>query len=92
MEVEATKTFEMAKEWMSNEDELIGLCNATVTKKMREVIMKEASLHLPYRRFRKASLILASRRWLAEAQAQPSTPIGRLYGQWVHGDQTARTN
>ena len=77
VEVEATKTFEMATEWMSNEDELIGLCKAAVTKKMLEV--KEVSLHLPYRQFRRASLILASKKWLAEAQAQPSTPIGMVY-------------
>ena len=48
--------------------------------------------HLPYRRFREASLILASNKWLAEAQAQPSTPIGMLYGQWEQGDPTTRNN
>ena len=72
MEIEATKTFEMAKEFMTNEDELIrfGFCEAAVTKKMAEV--KEAGLHLPYRRFRSASLILASKKWLAEAKSQRS--------------------
>ena len=36
VEIEATNTFEMAKGCV-NEDELIGLCKATVTKKMVDV-------------------------------------------------------
>ena len=75
---------------MSNEDKLICLCNAAVTKKMLEV--KEVSLHLPYRRFRKASLLLASGKFLAEAQLHPSTPMGKIYGKWLQGDEALRTN
>ena len=45
VEIEATKTFEMAKEWMSNEDELIGLCNAAVTKKILEVKERDSPNH-----------------------------------------------
>ena len=76
MEIEATKTFKMSKECMSNEGELIGLCEGAVTKKMVEV--KEVSLHLPYRTASR-SVPQGSPRprignWLAEAKAQPSAP------------------
>ena len=57
---------EVAKGCMDNKDELIGLCNTAVTTKMKEV--KEAGLHLPYRRFHKASLLLTSGKFLAKAQ------------------------
>ena len=90
VEIEATKKFEVAKDCMNNEDELIGLCNTVVTKTMKEV--KEVSLHLPYRRFRKASLLLASGKFLAEAQMHPSTPMGKIYGKWLQGDEALRTN
>ena len=90
VEIEATKVFEVAKGLMDNEDALVGLCNTAVTKKMKEV--KEVSLHLPYRRFRKASLLLASGTFLAEAQLHPSTIIGKIYGQWLHGEEALRTN
>ena len=52
----------------------------------------QVSLHLPYRRFRKASLLLASGKLLAEAQLHPSTPMGKIYGKWLQGDEALRTN
>ena len=90
VEIEATKMFEVAKDCMNNEDEVIALCNTVVATTMKEV--KEVRLHLPYRRFRQASLLLASGKFLAEAQLHPSTPIGKIYGKWLHGDEGLRTN
>ena len=82
VEIEATKMFEVAKDCMNNEDEAIALCNTAVTKTMKEV--KEVSLHPPYRRFRKASLLLASGKFLAEAQLHPSTPMESGYREMKH--------
>jgi hypothetical protein len=90
VEIEATRKFEGAKDCMTNEDEVISLCNNVVTTTMKEV--KEVSLHLPYRRFRKASLLLASGKFLAEAQMHPSTPMGKIYGKWRQGHEALRTN
>ena len=90
VEIEATRKFEGAKDCMTNEDEVISLCNNVVTTTMKEV--KEVSLHLPYRRFRKASLLLASGKFLAEAQMHPSTPVGKIYGKWLQGQEALRTN
>ena len=90
VEIEATRKFEGAKDCMTNEDEVISLCNNVVTTTMKEV--KEVSLHLPYRRFRKASLLLASGKFLAEAQMHPSTPMGKIYGKWLQGHEALRTN
>ena len=90
VENEATRRFEAAEDCMVNEDEVIDLCNSVVTTTMKEV--KEVSLHLPYRRFRKASLLLASGKFLAEAQMHPSTPMGKIYGKWLQGHEALRTN